>query len=95
MTVIGTAHMESFLREHPELRAQVAAWRCEVEAARWETSSQLHSCFPNARVCASKRIAFPLLAGRYELDATVSFKNQLILIQGVRSMNGALQEALL
>ena len=83
MRVVGRESLELFCQAHPDARTQADAWLCEVEEANWQTPHELKARFPNASLLGNNRVVFNLRGNRYRLLATISYKNQVLLIERV------------
>ena len=80
MQLYGVIILDDLAATHPECRGQVAAWRNEVEVARWKSLRHLQERHITAQVAEDGRVVFRLL-GVCMVDTKVRCELGIVLVQ--------------
>lgn len=80
MKVVGRKHLDSFARQHADIRTQIDDWLCEVNEAEWQSPNDIKDRYSSASFLADRRVIFNLKGNKYRLDTKISFKNQIVLV---------------
>ncbi len=80
MRVVGRKRLEKFASKHADVRAQLNAWRCEVENADWQAPTDVKARFPSASILSDDRIIFDLKGNRYRLEVKISYEMKIVLV---------------
>lgn len=80
MQLYGVIILNDFVVAHPECRGIVAAWRNEIEDARWKSLKPLQERHIAAQVAQDGRVVFRLL-GICMIDTKVRCELGIVLVQ--------------
>lgn len=83
MKLVGRNILDSFARNHADVRGQVDALILEVEEAEWQTPGDIKKRYAHASFLADNRVIFNLKGNKYRLDTKTSFKNQVVLVMRI------------
>ena len=86
MHLRGTQLIDDFIRTHSRGRAQLTAWRNEVEEARWLTPDDLDLSDLVARHGeAANSVLFTIIPQLCLVQTSISFSRGLVLVTGAWS----------
>ena len=81
MEVIGRGKLHEFVKKHAHAEAPVAAWLAEVQAAEWNSGSDVRGPFGRrVSFTAQGNSVFRLGGNKYRLAVTVAFNTQSVFI---------------
>ena len=80
MKLVGRKKLVAFQRHHPEVRAWVASWVREVEAACWKRPLDVKRRYVSASVISGNVIIFDVRGNRFRLEVQVSFESQVVAV---------------
>lgn len=83
MTVVGKKTLNEFARQHADVRAAIAAWTAEVEAAAWKGSQDVKKRFPSASFIGEGRVVFNIKGNHYRLDAQIDYVTKVVLVKRI------------
>ena len=83
MQVLGLLKIEECKKKHADARAQLDAWRLDVEAANWNEPQDIKNHYATASFLAENRIIFNIKGNSYRLVVKVKYKNGLVLIEWI------------
>jgi len=81
MQLYGLIVLNQFAAAHPECLGAVAAWRLEVEEARWTTPQQVQERYATAHVTKGGCVVFGLMRGVYMLGTKVKYDRGIVLVE--------------
>lgn len=86
MQIIAKSRLRDFWETHPQARKPLAEWYRLVNAARWETPSDVKAMFGAAvDFVGDNRIIFDIAGNKYRLVVHVAYPYQRVLIKFVGS----------
>ena len=83
MTVVGKRTLNEFALQHADVRAAIAAWTAEVEAATWKGSQEVKARFPSASLVGDGRVVFNLKGNHYRLDVQIDYITKVVLVKRI------------
>ena len=83
MTVVGKKILNELGRQHADVRAAIAAWTAEVEAATWKGPQDVKKRFPSASFIGEGRVVFNLKGNHYRLDVQIDDLAKVALVKRI------------
>ena len=80
MRLIGKRRLDSYAKQHADVRSQVSTWVAEAEAADWKTSQDIKIRYSTASFLAGNVVVFNLKGNKYRLATRVAFKTSVVEI---------------
>ncbi len=85
MIVIGTRHIHTFSKHHPECQQELAELVRELEAMQFSKPGALKDRYPSCKIIDGKTVVFKIRGNRYRLTANVAYNTGLINIVAVET----------
>ena len=85
MQVVGTEHIESFLRRHPECRQDLSELVRELQGACFADPNALKAQYPSIKIIDGSTVVFKVRGNRYRLTATVAYKTQVLVVRAMQT----------
>ena len=83
MKILGITKLDEFADKHGDVRGQLAAWLEEVKKAEWRTPAEIKARYASSSFLADNHVIFNVKGKKYRLEALVSYKNQIILVNRI------------
>src|ERR1700760_1406751 len=83
MRIIARSVLVSFWEQHPETKAPLERWYRLTKAARWESTGDIQSAAPKAKVLNRKHVRFEVAGGNYRLVIAFDFRRQIAFVKFV------------
>jgi mRNA interferase HigB len=80
MVVVGTIHLESFIRKHPECAQELAELVRDIEASSFATPNALKDRYPSSKIIDGRLVVFKVRGNRYRLTARVAYNTQVLVV---------------
>jgi mRNA interferase HigB len=80
MEVLGLLRVESFLKQHADVRTSFSDWLRETRAASWLTSTDIKERYVHASFLPNNRVIFNLKGNNYRLETKVNYKNGIVTV---------------
>lgn len=80
MVVLGTKHIDSFLRKHPECRQELAELVRDLEAAHLPNTNAFKERYPSSKIVSGRVVVLKVRGNRYRLTAKVAFNTQVFVV---------------
>lgn len=85
MVVIGTKHIDSFLKKHPECLQELAELVRDLESVHLPDPNAFKARYPSGKVITGRKIVFKVRGNRYRLTAQVAYNTQVVVILAVQT----------
>ncbi len=84
MRIVGRPHIDTAIKNHPDLARPLHAWTAEVEGASWKTPLDITSRYPRASILpGGRRVIFRIKGNRYRLIAVVEFVGGIVRVRWI------------
>lgn len=81
MQIINIPRLSDFAKEHDECRVPFAAWRREVEEAKWNGAKQVQLRHQDVKIGGDGRVHFPFLGRSYWVKTRISYERGLVVVE--------------
>jgi mRNA interferase HigB len=81
MRIIARNVLIAYGESHPETKASLERWHTIAKAAKWDTTAEIQSAFPKAKVLNAERVRFEVAGGNYRMIVAFDFKRQIAFIK--------------
>ena len=68
-------------RDHPALRAALAAWFDEVRKARWTSTADVKQHYRSASIVSADRVVFNIRGNAHRLVVAVDYEKEIVWIK--------------
>jgi mRNA interferase HigB len=85
MRVIARNVLVNFWDRHPETRVSLERWYKLAKAAHWESTDEIQSSAPKAKVLNRERVRFEIAGGNYRLVVAFDFRRQIAFVKFIGS----------
>lgn len=81
MRLVGAPMLAEFAEQHSDAKADLEAWRLEVEAANWTTPHELKDRYPKASLIGGRDVVFNIRNNRYRMHVTVDYQSGTLIVR--------------
>jgi mRNA interferase HigB len=81
MRIIARSVLVAFWERHPETKTPLERWYRLTKASRWESTNEIQSAAPKAKVLNGKRVRFEVAGGNYHLVVAFDFRRQIAFVK--------------
>jgi mRNA-degrading endonuclease HigB of HigAB toxin-antitoxin module len=85
MKVVGRENLEEYLTQKGINRAEADVWLFEATIALWKSGKDVKEQYMNANFLPNNQIIFKLKESNCEVETKISFQNEIVLIQDVKT----------
>jgi mRNA interferase HigB len=83
MRIIARSVLVAFWEQHPETKAPLERWYRLTKTSRWESTNDIQSAAPKAKVLSRERVRFEIAGGNYRLVVAFDFRRQIAFVKFV------------
>jgi mRNA interferase HigB len=81
MRIIARSVLVAFWEKHPETKAPLERWYRLTKASRWDSTNEIQSAAPKAKVLNGERVRFEVAGGNYRLVVAFDFRRQIAFVK--------------
>jgi mRNA interferase HigB len=81
MRIISWNVLSSFAERHPETKVSLSRWRTLVKSANWNSTEDVRSAAPNAKILNRERARFEIAGGNFRMIVAFDFERHIAFVK--------------
>ena len=81
MRIISWNVLSSFAERHPEAKVPLYRWRTLVKSAKWNSTEDVRSAAPSAKILNRERARFELAGGNFRMIVAFDFERHIAFVK--------------
>ena len=81
MRIISWNVLSSFAETHPETKVPLYRWRTLVKSAKWNSTDDVRSAAPNAKILNRERARFEIAGGNFRMIVAFDFQRHIAFVK--------------